>query len=224
MIPEITIADVIKNSFLQLANELVLYTPTILSALLVLLAGFIVAPILGGIVKRIVDIMKVDQVSEKIGLHDFLKSFIEKPSIAVFFGILVKWFFTFVFIMAAVDILQWDRVTDLLHDIILYIPNVLVAVIILVAGAIAGRFISDIVIKSIKGSKAPISNPEIIGSIANYSLIIFASFSALIQLGIAISLIQILFGGIVLTLSLAFGLGGREKAAKLLDYLDGSKK
>jgi small-conductance mechanosensitive channel len=125
--------------------------------------------------------------------------------------------------MAAAEVLEWDRITDFLNEIVFYIPNVLIAVVILVLGVIAGKFLDEVVVRSIKGSNTPVNNPEVIGAITRYALITFAVLAALIQLGIAPSLIEILFAGIVLAAALAFGLGGREKAAKLLDYIDGSK-
>jgi len=215
--------QIVQLSLYDLFSNVVAVLPDIIGAIIIFLIGLIVAPIFGGVVKKIVDIFKIDVLAEKVGLHDLIRPFFEKPSIAIFLGKIVKWFFIVAFLMAAVEIMQWERVTEFLNEIVLYIPNVLIAVVILVAGAIAGSFLSEVVVRSIKGSKVPVTNPDALGSIAKYSLVLFSVLAALIQLGIAPSLIQILFAGIVLAGALAFGLGGREKAAKLLDYIDGSK-
>jgi hypothetical protein len=217
-------AQVVQLSLYDLFTQVVAILPDILGAIVVILIGLIVAPIFGGITKKIVDILKIDSAAEKVGLHDLLKPFFKKPSISFFLGKIVKWFFVIAFLMAAAEILQWDRITDFLNEIVFYIPNVLIAVVILVLGAIAGKFVDEVVVRSIKGSNAPINNPETIGHISKFAVVLFAVLAALIQLGIAPSLIQILFSGIVLAMALAFGLGGRDKAAKILDYLDGSKK
>ena len=216
-------AQVVQLSLYDLFARVIAVLPDVIGAIIVILIGLIVAPIFGGIVKKIVDVLKIDALAEKVGLHELLKPFFKKPSISFFLGKIVKWFFIVAFLMAAAEILQWDRVTDFLNEIVFYIPNVLIAVVILVLGVIAGKFVDEIVVRSIKGSNAPINNPDTLGHISKYSVILFAVLAALIQLGIAPSLIQILFSGIVLAMALAFGLGGREKAAKILDYIDGSK-
>ena len=216
-------AQVVQLSLYDLFARIIAILPDIIGAIVIVLIGLIVAPIFGGITKKIVDVLKVDSVAEKVGLHDLLKPFFKKPSISLFLGKIVKWFFIVAFLMAAAEVLQWDRVTEFLNEIVLYIPNVLIAVVILVLGVIAGKFVDEVVVRSIKGSNAPINNPQTLGHISKYSVVLFAVLAALIQLGIAPSLIQILFSGIVLAMALAFGLGGREKAAKILDYVDGSK-
>ena len=216
-------AQVVRSTLEDLFTQTMGILPDLVGALIVIIIGLIIAPILGGIVRKIVDVLRVDAVSEKVGLHDLIKPFFDNPSIAVFLGKIVKWFFIIAFFMAAAEILKWDRVTEFLNEIVFYIPNVLIAVVILVLGVIAGKFLEEVVVRSLKGSNTPVNNPEVLGSVTRYALVLFAVLAALIQLGIAKSLIEILFGGIVLAMALAFGLGGREKAAKLLDFLDGSK-
>ncbi len=216
-------AEVVKLSLYDLWGRIIETLPEILGAVIIIVIGLIVAPIFGGIVKKIVDLLKIDSLAEKVGIHELLRPFFKKPSIALFLGRIVKWFFIIAFLMAAAEILKWDRITEFLNEIVFYIPNVLIAVIILVLGAILGKFVDEIVVRSLKGSKVPINNPETLGHVSKYAVILFSVLAALIELGIAESLIQILFAGIILAMALAFGLGGREKAAKILDYIDGSK-
>ena len=216
-------AEIVQISLLELWSNILSILPEVIGAIVIVIIGLIIAPIFGSLAKKIVEILKVDVLAEKVGLHDSLKPYFKKPSIAACIGKIVKWFFIIAFVMAGAEILQWDRVTEFLNQIVLYIPNVLIAVIILVIGAIAGRFLDEVVTRSLKGSNTPINHPEALGKVTRYALIVFATLADLIQLGIAPSLIQILFAGIVLAMALAFGLGGREKAAKVLDYIDGSK-
>lgn len=217
-------AQVVQFSLLDLWSRVVNIIPDLLGALIIIIVGFIVAPILGGIVKKIVDILKIDELSKKVGLHEMMSSYSKNFSISLVLGKLVKWFFALAFIMAAADVLGWTRVTDFLNEIIFYIPQVLIAVVILVFGVIAGGFFETIVVKSLQGSNAPVKSPEAIGTITKWALILFSALAALLQLGIAPSLIQILFAGIVLALALAFGLGGRDHASHLLGYIVGGSK
>lgn len=214
-----TFAQIVQLSLIDLWGRLVSILPDLIGALIIIIIGFIVAPILGGIVKKVVDVLKIDQLSEKMGLKEMVKGYAPNFSVSLLLGKLVKWFFILAFVMAAADVLGWSRVTDFLNEIIFYIPQVLIAVIILVFGVIAGSFFEAIVTKSIQGSNAPVEKPELMGQLTKWALVIFAALAALIQLGIAPSLIQILFAGIVLALALAFGLGGRAKAEDLLEAI-----
>jgi len=123
-----------------------------------------------------------------------------------------------VFLMASVDILGLDQVTSFLGSILLYIPNVVVAVIILAVVFLVGNFVYNIV----KGSTraAGVVSATMLATISKWSIIIFGIFAALIQLAIASSLVSTIFIGIITMLSLAgglaFGLGGRDEAALIL--------
>jgi hypothetical protein len=214
-----TFTQIIQLSLLDLWGRLVEVLPDIIGAIIVLLLGFIVAPILGGIVKKVFDIIRIDDLAEKAGLKEVVAGYSQKFSISLFLGKIVKWFFVLAFIMAAAEILGWTRITEFLNEIIFYIPQVLIAVIILVFAVIAGNFFDALVTRSLIGSNAPVDNPQVMGKITKWSFVLFGILAAMLQVGIAPSLIQILFAGIVLSLALAFGLGGRDKAGELLDYI-----
>jgi hypothetical protein len=141
--------------------------------------------------------------------------------VAGFFGGLVKWFLILVFLMAATDILGLNQVTDFLNSILLYIPNVVVAVIILAVVFLVGNFVYVVVKGSTKA--AGVMSATLLATISKWSIIIFGLLAALIQLGIATSLVSTIFIGIVAMLSLAggldFGLGGKEEAQMILKKL-----
>ncbi len=217
-------AQVVQASLIDLWVRVLGILPDLIGAAIIVLVGFIVAPILGGIVKKIIDVLKIDELSAKMGLKEMMSGYSPNFSVSLLLGKIVKWFFILAFIMAAADVLGWDRVTEFLNEIIFYVPQVLIAVIILVFGVIAGNFFGAIVTKSIEGSNTPIEKPGMMGDITKWALILFTSLAALLQLGIAPSLIQILFAGIVLALALAFGLGGKKKAEELMDSALPKKK
>jgi len=214
-----TFTDVIQFSLLDLWGRLIDILPDILGAIIVLLLGFIIAPILGGIVKKFFDVIKIDTLAEHAGLKEITTGYTQNFSISLFLGKIVKWFFVLAFVMAASEILGWERITQFLNEIIFYIPQVLIAIVILVFGVIAGNFFDVLVTRSLIGANAPVDNPQVMGKVTKWAFVLFAIMTAMLQIGIAPSLIQILFAGIVLSLALAFGLGGRDKAGELLDYL-----
>ena len=139
-------------------------------------------------------------------------------NVAKFMGGLVKWFLILVFLMAATDILRLTQVTNFLNSIILYLPNVVVAAVILAVAFLVANFVFAVV----KGSTkvAGIVSATLLATVAKWAIVIFGFLAALIQLGIAASLINTLFIGFVAMLALAgglaFGLGGKDEAALIL--------
>ena len=212
----IPFSEVVTNSLINLWNSVIGFAPELIGAFVILILGIIIAPIFGRIVKRLVKLTKIDTLSEKTGLSNTFENLGLRFTFSDVIGKLVKWFFLIAFLIAAMDVLNWASVTDFLKEIMLYIPNVIVAIIILAVGLIAGQFVKKAVITGLK-TTGSIKNPELLGNIARWSLVVFATLAALLQLGIAERLIEILFAGVIITLALAFGLGGKEKAAKFLD-------
>lgn len=135
---------------------------------------------------------------------------------------MVKWFLVIVSILAAADILNLNQVTAFLNMVLLYIPNVVIAVIILLLGVLFANFTAQIVQGAVKTAR--LKTGHFLAAIAKWSIIVFSVLAALVQLGIAASLLQILFTGLVAMLAiaggLAFGLGGRGHAEKIIQHLE----
>ena len=212
----IPFSEVVTNSLINLWDSVIGFAPELIGAFVILILGIIIAPIFGGIAKRLVKLTKIDTLSEKTGLSNTFENLGLRFTFSNVIGKLVKWFFLIAFLIAAMDVLNWTSVTDFLKEIMFYIPNVIVAIIILAVGLIAGQFVKKAVITGLK-TTGSIKNPELLGNIAQWSLVVFATLAALLQLGIAERLIEILFAGVIITLALSFGLGGKEKAARFLD-------
>lgn len=216
-----TLGEAITVSLLGLGEKLVNFIPVFLGALLVFLAGWIVAIALGKLVEQVLRTLRIDKAIEKMGYGNKLEEVGIGPGVSSIIGGIVKWFFILVFLMAATDILHLVEVTSFLNSIILYIPNVAVAVVILSVVFLLGNFVYGIV----KGSTraAGVMSATLLATISKWSIIIFGIFAALIQLGIAPSLVSTIFIGVVAMLALAgglaFGLGGKEEAQIILRKL-----
>lgn len=216
-----TLGEAITMSLLVLGEKMVSFLPTFLGALLVFLAGLIMAIALGKLVEKILQTLRIDKAIEKLGYGNKLEEIGIGPGISSLVGGIVKWFFILVFLMAATDILQLTEVTSFLNSIILYIPNVVVAIVILSVVFLAGNFVYGVV----KGSTRTtgVMSATLLAAISKWSIVIFGVFAALIQLGIAPSLVSTIFIGIVAMLALAgglaFGLGGKEEAQLILKKL-----
>jgi small-conductance mechanosensitive channel len=123
------------------------------------------------------------------------------------------------FLIAGFDVLGLTQVTMFLQNIVLgYVPQLIIAVLILLVGAVVGDVLQKIVIASTK--TAGVTSSELLGKISKWAIWIFAILVALSQMGIAGAFIQTLFTGFVVALSLAlglsFGLGGQDAASDII--------
>jgi hypothetical protein len=209
------------DSLQGLWYKMILFMPQFIGVLIVLVVGIILASVLSSVVRHAIRLSRIDQLTESTGIS---KLFADVGITFTFSGLIswiIKWFLVIVVLIAVADILEWDQITIFLNRIALYIPNVLVAVVIMSVGFVVGHFVSQIVSKSAVASHSlPNEVADMLAATAKWAIIIFALLAGLTQLGVATRLIEILFTGIVAALALAFGLGGREHAGRLLSKLE----
>lgn len=221
MNPVQTWGEAITNSLIDLWMRFIGFLPALIGALLVFFLGLIAAIALGKAAERIISALKVDQILERMKVGEKFKITGLKISISRFFGELVKWFLILVFLMAATDILELSQVTSFLNSIILYIPNLVVATIILAIAFLLGNFVYNVVRHSTRA--AGVMSATLLATISKWAIVIFGLLAALVQLGIAVSLVNTIFIGVIAALALAaglaFGLGGKDEAAVILKKL-----
>lgn len=218
MNPVQTWGQAIVTSLIDLWIRFVAFVPTLIGALLVFLFGIIVASILGKVVERIIKALRVDSAIERLSLNEKFKRHGIDIALSEFLGKLVQWFLVLVFLMASTDILGLKQVTNFLNSVLLYIPNVVVATIILSIAFLLGGLAYTIVRSSTRA--AGVMNASFLATMIRWAIVVFGLLAALIQLGIATSLVNTIFIGLISALSLAiglaFGLGGKDEAALIL--------
>jgi hypothetical protein len=219
-----TIGEAIRMSLMGLWFDVVGVVPELISALVILIVGFIVAGVFGRLATRITKILKVDSLSESMGVTEQLKGMGLHFTFSAVIGKIVKIFFIIVFLNAAVDVLGMRQITEFLNEVLGYLPNVIVAVVIMAIGLLVGQFVKGVLTKVLAASPVHIKSPEMLGTIAMWGVIVFAGMAALVQMGIAAEMIQILFTAMVFALALAFGLGGKKHAEQALDAIVDSHK
>lgn len=217
-----TWADVLSQSFQNLFYGLVAFIPNLIVAIVIFIIGWLIGVGLGRVVKQIVDALRVDQALRSTGLERLLSRAGFELSSGAFLGFLVKWFFIIVFLVAALDVLHLTVVNLFISDVVLgYLPQVIVAVLILLVAAVVAEAVERVVTGSAKA--ANLRAAGFLGKVARYSIWIFALLAALAQLNVATAFMQTLFMGIVIAVSLAiglaFGLGGQASAARYLEHL-----
>ena len=205
-------------------QNIVAFLPTLIAAILVLIVGMIIGSLLGKLVKKVVRMTRVDEASRRIGLNKEVEDLGFKLDFAAILGGMVKWFFYIATFIAVVDILNIPQLTIFLERLVFYLPNVIVAFIIIAVGLMVGKFLQNVVRSSLGKMQMTEKAAGWIAGLVKWSILVFAFMAALVQLGVAESLIQILFIGLVtmwaLAGGLAFGLGGREHASRILDGVE----
>lgn len=217
--------DAVSVSFSNLWNNFVTAVPTFIVALIVFSIGLLVASALSALAKKIVRTMKLDQAVEGAAGMLHLQTLGYKLQFASLVGWVVQWFLAIVTLVAVADVLHLNQVNAFFTRVALYIPNVLIAVLLLGVGLVVARFIGQLVERGVKSSRMPASAGAL-SVIAEWAVVIFAVMASLVQLGVASRMIEILFTGLVFGLSiafgLAFGLGGQDSARQWLNKVTGS--
>lgn len=200
-------------------ESILLFLPKFLGAVVIFIIGWIVAIWLGKIVSTILEKIKFNDIFSGTGW----KSALEKAEINItpsdFIGAIVKWILVIISLMIATDILEWLAFSLLLNQIITWVPNLIVAIAILIVAII----IADILEKMVKASaqKMGVNFVNYLGLGIKWAIYIFAILAALLQLGVASAIVNTLIVGFVamfaLAFGLSFGLGGKDMAARLLE-------
>lgn len=207
-----TIQDIVSDSIAAFWNGIADFLPNILAALSILFVGWIIARVFKAGVGRVLRTIKFPMLAERAGIDGFLKTGGVKLTSTDLLAVLVYWLVMLIVLVTAVNALRLEMASQLLNQIMLYIPNIIVAVIVLVVGLYAANFVAGLVRTT--AANAGIAEAEIIAALARYALIIFTFAIALNQLRIGEDIVAngflILFGAACLAGALAVGLGSRE--------------
>ena len=205
----------LQNVWLGVAN----FVPNLIIAIIIFAIGWILASLIERLVEHLFKALKVDTALKSAGLEEVVKRAGHNLNSGLFVGALVKWFVIVVFLIASFDVLGLSQVTLFLQQVVDYLPQVIVAVLILMVAMVVGSTMERVVIASSKATN--IRSAEFLGRITRWSIWIFAVLTALFNLGIAATIIQTIvtavFAGAALAIGLAFGLGGKEVAQRLIE-------
>ncbi|OGB74936.1 hypothetical protein A2810_01805 [candidate division Kazan bacterium RIFCSPHIGHO2_01_FULL_49_10] len=209
----------VLNPLQDIWYRFLIFLPNLVGALLIILIGWIVAAGLDRLVTQILKQLKLDHALNKVGAKTFFKKSGVDFEASDFVGGLVRWTILLVAFLAAADVLGLTKITDFLNAILSYIPNIFVAVAILLIGMLAANFFAHVVRGAVGAAR--IKMAHFLAAVTRWTIWIFAIFAALSQLGIAEvvinNLILAIFFMIALAGGLAFGLGGQKAASDTLE-------
>ncbi len=207
----------LRNAFQSAVEDLFTFIPKLFGALILLLVGWFVGKLIGKLVTTGLRAIQFNKVAEKAEIDDFLRNAGVKMDPSAVVGAIVRWFIYLTFFLAAFDALGLSQISAVIDDVLAFMPKVIVALIILLGGALAGNLLAGVVRGSLKSMG--LQNADVFGTVARFAVIAFAAIAALDMLEIAPTVVSGLWTAmlalVVGTLILAFGLGGRQAASDL---------
>ncbi len=211
--------DALKASLTGALNTFFAAIPRIIGFVVVLIVGWIISSLLARGVQALLHAVKFNDLARRAGLADFVhKMGVKDDSSAVIAGI-VKWFVRLITLVVAFDTLGLPAVSNVLQQLLLWLPNLVVALVVLVIGGLAAKALSQLVRGA--SAEAGFTNPDMLATVTRVAVWGFTIVVAVNQLGIATTIINTLLvaivGALALAFGLAFGLGGRDRAAQMLD-------
>ncbi len=193
--------------------------PRVIGFLVILIIGWIIASLLAKAVAGLLRTVKFNELAERSGFSGFVQKMgIQRDASGVLADV-AKWFVRLIVLVVAFDALGLPAVSEVLQRLLLWIPNLVVALVVLVIAGLAATALANLV----RGAtaQAGLGNPDLIANIARFAVMAFAVVIAVNQLGIGVQIVNTLFtaivGALALALGLAFGLGGRDTAAQIIE-------
>jgi hypothetical protein len=196
------------------------FLPALVGAVVIVVVGWVLSGFVARLVEGVLGRVGFERGARHVGVTDFLqRAGTGTLTASEVVGELVKWFVRLIFLEAAATAIHLTALTDIINRIVLFIPNLIVALLVLMVGALIARFVGDLVRGS--SSEMGFANPNMLAAISRFAIMAFAVIVAVNQVGIAATIVNTLFMAVVfaiaLAVGLAFGLGGRDTAARVWD-------
>jgi hypothetical protein len=213
--------DAFRASLAGALNTVLSAIPRIIGFVVVLIVGWLIASLLARGVQALLHAVKFNDLARRSGFADFVEKMGVRDDASGVIASIVKWFVRLITLVVAFDTLGLPAVSNVFNQLLFWLPNLIVALVVLVIGGLAANALSRLV----RGAtaEAGFSNPETLETVTKVAVWGFAIVVAVNQLGIATTLINTLLIGLVgalaLAFGLAFGLGGRDRAAQVLDTM-----
>jgi len=209
----------IIEPFQKLFETLIQFLPNLFAAVLILIVGIAVSWASQFLLTKLFKVLKLDDLSERSGINKMLTRGGMKGSFSLLVAKFISFFILFGFIIISLNSLNIFAIQTLFERFLLYLPNIFIAIIIIIFGSMLGNFMARAAL--IASVNAGLKASGLIGRAVRVTIFLFSVSIALEQLGIGketvIIAFAIIIGGVVLALSIAFGLGGRDIAREFLE-------
>jgi len=212
--------EIIQASFADAIGTIVGYIPKIIVAIIILIIGLFVGRIFGKVVSKVLDKVGVDDAVNKTAIGDTIKK--SGMTTVGVFGALVRWFIYLIFIMAAVNVLDIPMFTTLMHQVVLYVPHLILGIIVLVAGLIVADFVMDTIGEQLTAKEVEFADTitSVLRAIFYLVVIVFALDQLLIETTIIYTfLVPLAWGlaaGIAIAIGISLGWGTKDIVAEYI--------
>lgn len=211
------------NSLQAMYTSFAEYVPTLLGALVLLIIGYIVAKVVKGVLTKVLQSVKFDNLADKVGINGYLAKGGMKSKASSLMAGMGYWMVWLTVLNMFFNKLGITSVSTLINDIVSYIPNILVACLLLIIGMFGANFVSGIAKTALKGSG--FKQADLVGNIVYGAIMFLAVSIALGQLGVGGGILNTIINSFLSALGLglagffaiAFGLGGKDWAAGILN-------
>ena len=222
-----TLYETMNSVFSSMYVDTVALLPTIMLAAIIVMFGFAFGDLARKIVDRLIKKVRVDEALVATGIHTAIEKSGYKLNSGYFIGTLIKWFVITATFIVALDLLNLHVATEFMRSMVLgFLPNVIVATLILFGAIILAHVVEKAIVAATTAMSFKL--PALLGKVAKYAILTFATLAVLNQLQIAAELVQMLFGALVFAVALAFGiafgLGGKDAAGRAIDSLSHPKE
>lgn len=211
--------DAMVEAFRDMMKRIALLLPKLLALISFVLLGLVVGLAIKAILTRVLKAVRIDTLSERWGLQAALSRAGIKQPLSQTVGRMVFWTVFVMFVFMGVDALDLPATAGLMRQLLSFFPNVIAAGLLLLVGVLLANFFSEAAL--IATVNAQIQEARLIASLIRWAILLFTAAMVLTELGIAkeivVAAFSILFGGVVLALSIALGLGGRNIARDALE-------
>jgi hypothetical protein len=220
-VPVRTMGETVRASLAGAVNTFLSALPRLLGCVAILIVGWVLSSLLARGVAALLHAIKFNDLARRSGFADFVRNMGVRQDASWFIAGIAKWFIRLITLVVAFDLLGLPAVSGVLQQLLLWLPNLLVALVVLVIGGLAAKALARLA----RGAtaEAGFSNPDVLAAVTKVAVWAFTIVVAVNQVGIATELINTLLIGVVgalaLAMGLAFGLGGRDRAAEILDRL-----
>lgn len=218
--------SIFLNSLNAFWAQIVTFFPRLLAVIVIVIFGWICAKIACKIVKRVLQLTHFDEFAGKSGLEAFLQHSELDLTLSGIISLVIYWLVILLFVITGANTLGLSEVANMLHQLANYLPRIIVAILVMIFGSLLARFINRLIFAWLHSLKHP--QALAMSTSAEYIIQIFFLFVALEQLDIGTQLLTalfvIIFGAVFLALAIAFGLGGRDWAAKVIEDMQNKKR
>lgn len=191
--------------------------PKVIGFAVILVVGWLIASAVASAVAALLRAVKFDDLARRSGFAGFVKNMGVNTDSSGALATIAKWFVRLIALVVAFDALGLPAVSQVLQQLLLWLPNLVVALVVLVLAGIAANALAKVVHGA--AASAGLGSPDLLSNVARVAVWAFGIVVAVNQIGIATTLVNTLFmatvGALALALGLAFGLGGRDTAAKM---------